>query len=859
MEKVKLNIVPKGKKSTCYTSQNDNGRVVRFELFNELIPYILDGSETISIKVVRPDSEEILESIENTFEGKDYIDVVFNANMTEIAGVGECEITITDGETVLGSRNFDMNIEVDAYNGRDVIIETASGTLAEFDTEIEDNALEYESSIPYNAAGYTGLRVINTRTAPVYDKTPYLFRKTPSGSGNSCIEKLNGLTVAYNQLISNGNFADISGWLTSNVTLTANNNIGTAVQASNSSLLYRTGLNSVIGHKYLISLSVKLNIASSGFVVYGFGTYAEAPIFRASESTEWQGFSKIISLQNIDADKLYIGDKTQAQTYNIKNVMIIDLTQMFGSTIADYIYSLETAQAGAGVSFFKSLGFDAPYYPYNAGDLMNSIPVAKRVIGKNLLNVDKMFNYSGAYIINPDKSVTVIDNDYRGEAAMPTMRLLAGNYTISGLNGAGSTQISYFDDAGQLVAIVNSPITSANFTLDKTRDIYIKTGLYGSFPFTINPQIEYGSTVTAFELYKETIYNLGGDTLRGILKLDSNNNIYAYGDIKTNGGKIKRKFYIVDLGSLNYEKATSGGVTIFYAGLPSTSIYLTPDLLCASKYQGVSKYWTNLGDKEISVGVDEPYLIGIRDTDYDNSDTTTFKSSLNGNYLMLPLATPTTEESTPFDNPQEAGTTEEIIDGNFYDIVDLGSLNWSTVASAVSGVSEFYSGDIINYIKKPDNNNIVANIICKKYISLSANQTYFGGIGIAIRADGAIMCDNTTNYPDVATFEASLDGVYLYYEKSDSAGVEIPLGHNSIYGTDIEYQDIDFNTTVYGGEIDAVNGVLSSEYNSDGSVKPTPEIINITPALIPVKAGDNKIFNTANGNQTIRYYNQVEE
>jgi len=50
--------------------------------------------------------------------------------------------------------------------------------------------------------------------------------------------------------------------------------------------------------------------------------------------------------------------------------MIIDLTAMFGSTIADYIYSLETAHTGDGVAFFKSL-FPNDYYEYNAGELLS--------------------------------------------------------------------------------------------------------------------------------------------------------------------------------------------------------------------------------------------------------------------------------------------------------------------------------------------------------------------------------------------------------------------------------------------------------------------------------------------------------
>lgn len=48
------------------------------------------------------------------------------------------------------------------------------------------------------------------------------------------------------------------------------------------------------------------------------------------------------------------------------HLSVIDLTVMFGSTIADYIYNLEQGEAGAGVAFFKHM-YPDNYYPYNAG------------------------------------------------------------------------------------------------------------------------------------------------------------------------------------------------------------------------------------------------------------------------------------------------------------------------------------------------------------------------------------------------------------------------------------------------------------------------------------------------------------
>lgn len=49
---------------------------------------------------------------------------------------------------------------------------------------------------------------------------------------------------------------------------------------------------------------------------------------------------------------------------------VFDVTQMLGSEIADYIYSLEQVMAGAGVTWFRKY-FPNDYYDYNPGELMH--------------------------------------------------------------------------------------------------------------------------------------------------------------------------------------------------------------------------------------------------------------------------------------------------------------------------------------------------------------------------------------------------------------------------------------------------------------------------------------------------------
>ena len=70
-------------------------------------------------------------------------------------------------------------------------------------------------------------------------------------------------------------------------------------------------------------------------------------------------------------------------------LQLFDLTAMFGSTIADYIYSLEQATTGAGVAFFKAM-YPNSYYPYDSGTTsliginLATIPLGSTVYGGSI-------------------------------------------------------------------------------------------------------------------------------------------------------------------------------------------------------------------------------------------------------------------------------------------------------------------------------------------------------------------------------------------------------------------------------------------------------------------------------------------
>lgn len=234
--------------------------------------------------------------------------------------------------------------------------------------------------------------------------------------------------------------------------------------------------------------------------------------------------------------------------------IVIDLTTLFGSTIADYIYGLEQATAGAGVAWVRKY-LPQTYYAYCA-------PTLKHVSGVS------------AHVMR-DANNNII-----------------GNYPID------STWVGM-----------------------------------------------------------------------GVPKLDSANKLYFDGDTYASDGTVTERYGIVDLGSLNWTYITSSTAPQFRAALSntitSTSATTTYNAICA-KYPILAHYTMNDGNHDKSASIFYASVPGINITDSSYSDAATFKTAMSGVMLVYELATPTTEQSTPFTNPQicDPDGTEEYVTSN---------------------------------------------------------------------------------------------------------------------------------------------------------------------------------------------------
>ena len=350
---------------------------------------------------------------------------------------------------------------------------------------------------------------------------------------------------------------------------------------------------------------------------------------------------------------------TDQDTCSILHPMICDLTQMFGSTIADYAYTLEQGHAGDGIAWLKSFGFfTADYYPYDAGSLLSVKTSGHVVTGKNLLDdlerVKASNNITFGGAIDPNNGTSCV--------------LPAGTYTFSVVTADGTSSNLYAKDVATNTNLTGFPaysVTQKTFTLTEQTAlrVWVYKQSYTSTDAIKTAQIEIGSTATPYEPYTAQTYPLSDIELRGILKLDASNNLYYDGDTYASDGTVTRKYGIVDLGTLSWTRYTSGGVAYFMTESLAGSIYARvvnemPNIICP-RYVAINQQYASQLQNKTTFCLANGNVY-IRDDTY--SDAPSFKTAMSGVYLVYELATPTTETTDPFTNPQQAGTTEEYID-----------------------------------------------------------------------------------------------------------------------------------------------------------------------------------------------------
>lgn len=434
------------------------------------------------------------------------------------------------------------------------------------------------------------------------DNTPYVYRQSPQNKSAVDLSIVGG-TIAWNQLVQ-----------ISPTSISRTENGVTIVDNRDGSITVSTDANGATDATYVVLPSFSA-IKDHVYYMRGMPNGGSSDTYYNYVSGLNVGYdygTGKVGKQNVNNSvypaPIYIKSGTVITTPITIKLNVYDLTATFGSTIADYIYSLEQATSGSGIAWLKSYGFlTKDYYAYDSGSLQSVNVASRKVVGKNLcptpIESNVIYKNGGQYM-----SFTFADN---------------GTITWS-LSTTASTffVLKVFDVTAEMVGKTFTMSYKATPSLDDnntvmevyyggiTHTIVGKTGTitadmvgyplgvrfykYGSGTYEISDvQVEFGSTATQYEPYTSTAYSFDSSKiLRGIPKL-SNGQMYYDGDIYESDGSVTRRY-------------------------------------------------------------------GVRA--YESGDESLADAITDGTNTVYKLTTPTTESATPFTNPQLVGSTEEFVD-----------------------------------------------------------------------------------------------------------------------------------------------------------------------------------------------------
>ena len=558
-----------------------------------------------------------------------------------IATIAKTSSTVVDGRVV------------DTYT-----VTMTNGTTSTFEvTNGKDGDVTLEELLDY------------TTVQTLDDNEPYQFRRTNAGNGSGHIERLKsiiGASIAWNQLVQNGNFADTSNWNGGKFDLTVSNNEGTFT-ANNGSAPYKdTTFDLLAGHKYFYTLTAKTPNGIGVRIYYNNGN----GIVFINPTSSYATYAGIISNTTagqgrirVYADSCQIGD-----SLTMKNAQLVDLTLALGSTIADYIYTLETGTAGAGVAFLKK------YFPcldeynaYDAGSIQSvSGLVSHDMVGFN--QFDKSTATDGKYI---NASGNEVNDATRGHSDFIEV-FPSTTYYMRGYAGNSYYSVLAYDaDKNPLAGFYGGASKTAEFytTLPSNcRYVILNYMLTQKDTLCFNLRGD-GSRDGDFEPYEKHSYPLDPSvTLRGKFNL-VDGKLVADGDVYPPSGEGTTNYDEVDLG--DYDWTLSDGV--FYANIIGKAYLNTDADIVCSKYAVYGTNAVNLADangrlvdkqicgfKRTSGTSDNSYLY-VKDSAY--SDAITFKTAMTGQKLVFEKATPSSFSASPYTNPQKCDSsgTEEYV------------------------------------------------------------------------------------------------------------------------------------------------------------------------------------------------------
>lgn len=497
----------------------------------------------------------------------------------------------------------------------------------------------------------------------VSDSVPYKFR-TSGGSadvGDREFDEIVGGSLVVNQLCeqypttTDGGVTatnDGTGILTFSGTSTAGGNF-----------IFMSNLDGYANHKYLINLG---DLTADGPVtIYLRDTTNLENIIAGRIDVVQQKYAIGACLVNCKL-RYYMNFGSAGRTISgTLAPMVIDLTAMFGTTIADYVYNLEQATTGAGVAWVQRY-IGTGYHPYSANTLTHISGLSKHEM-TGFQQWDEEWD-NGAISNSTGQNTT--GTNVRSKNYIPV--LPNTTYYLK----APNTMSLFSYDESQAYNEKLSISSSGTFTTPSNCHYlrFIVTTGYGTVyknDICINIHWD-GERDGEYEPYVKHTYALDSSlTLRGIPKLDADNKLYFDGDVYASDGTVERRYKELVFDGSNDE--SWGLQSINDHGIANFTLTVTDQWITGNRATG-DKSRCNLfspQDSLIANTTTEGYYFASSSSLYiriDSSKASTvaeFRTWLASNNvdIVYELATPTIESAEPFTSPQivdDFGTEEYV-------------------------------------------------------------------------------------------------------------------------------------------------------------------------------------------------------
>lgn len=553
-----------------------------------------------------------------------------------------------------GNRAVDIPVDDTLEQANTPADSKAVGDAIDELKEYTDEAVADLEERKFNYDGYSdSATVANAEqiisTKGITDTEPYIYRKTggPNDVGDRVYDEIVGGSVVWNQLVANGNFSDGTRyWAFSGEMSASNNELHfTANETYNTVNGY---FRCIEGHKYIGFASVKIT-SGQAIVLFYPGAYS-----RTSVTNSFEVLSGIFvggADNNYNFPRIQDLRTENFDTVSVKDVHYHDLTATFGSTIADYIYTLETTNVGAGVKWFKK-HFPNVYYNYVTPHFEHVQVSAKNTVEFNQWDEEwelgQFNNQTGEPIAATDciRSKNFID-------VLPNVAYANNGYD-------GTMQLFFYDADKSYIGYywVSTTVTSPSNAR------YMKFRMASSYGTTYKNDICInlsGDRDGEYKPYRKRTYPIEPKVLRGVLKLDSANRIYFDGDVMRHDGTVTRRYgvYTYD-GSESWLTYDYNGKTSFR--LPNNAVKTNSGNCITDKGFEYSQYaWASTTWKFVT-----PYSGYLYFRDPSIETLADWKASLQANpvTVVCELKEPTTETAEPFQAPMVVDPlgTEEFID-----------------------------------------------------------------------------------------------------------------------------------------------------------------------------------------------------